>query len=159
MVKRGHSFIFILIRSFIRAFVRLFVRSFIFILLGSHLFIYLSIFVVVFCSYFNCCFAVVAMPSFEHLSFLQPFFLLFLFCFVLFCFLSFLMCYLLLMDTTQTELSVCRPSKNLFHLLGSSSLHINSPDSRWHHRPYHVFPSAWIGENKSQALAKTQTKI
>ena len=161
MVKRGHSFIFVLIRSFIRAFVRLFVRSFIFILLGSHLFIYLSIFVVVFCNYLQLLFR-----SCCHAQFRAPFisstfvsFVFVLFCFVLFCFLSFLMCYLLLMDTTQTELSVCRPSKNLFHLLGSSSLHINSPDSRRHHRPHHVFPSASIGENKSQALAKTQTKI
>ena len=153
-----HSYLYWFVRSFVRSFVCSFVHSFSFYWEVIYLFIcpFSLLFFAIIC---NCCFAVVAMPSFEHLSFLQPFFLLFLFCFVLFCFLSFLMCYLLLMDTTQTELSVCRPSKNLFHLLGSSSLHINSPDSRRHHRSYHVFPSASIGENKSQALAKTQTKI
>lgn len=155
MVKRGHSFIFVFIRSFIRAFVRLFVRSFIFILLGSHLFIYLSIFVVVFYNYLqllfrNCCHAQFRAP-FISSTFLS-------FVFVLFCFLPFLMCYLLLMDTTQTELSVCRPSKNLFHLLGSSSLHINSPlDDNTVHMM--CFLRASIGENKSQALAKIQKKI
>ena len=153
-----------MIRSFIRAFVRSFVRSFIHFQFIGKSFIYLFV-------HFRCCFlqlfAIVVsqlLPCpvsstfhFFNLSFFC--FCFVLFCFVLFCFLSFLMCYLLLMDTTQTELSVCRPSKNLFHLLGSSSLHINSPDSRRHHRPYRVFPSASIGENKSQALAKTQTKI
>ena len=153
------AFIHIYFDSFVHSCVRSFVRSFIHFHFIGKSFIYLFV-------HFRCCFlqlfAIVVsqlLPCpvsstfhFFNLSF-------FCFCFVLFCFLSFLMCYLLLMDTTQTELSVCRPSKNLFHLLGSSSLHINSPDSRRHHRSYHVFPSASIGENKSQALAKTQTKI
>ena len=150
-----HKYFYWFVRSFVRSFVRLFIH---FQFIGKS-FIYLFV-------HFRCCFlqlfAIVVSqllprPVSSNFHFFNLSF--FCFCFVLFCFLSFLMCYLLLMDTTQTELSVCRPSKNLFHLLGSSSLHINSPDSRRHHRPYHVFPSAWIGENKSQALTKTQTKI
>ena len=36
---------------------------------------------------------------------------------------------LLYLDNSRAETSACKPNVKLFHLLGSSSLHVNSPNS------------------------------
>ena len=35
--------------------------------------------------------------------------------------------FILSLGTTRTKLSACKSNEKLFHLLGSSSLHVNSP--------------------------------